>query len=125
MSDARDHVSTPEPTEFNFFILLSSPQEINDAWLEKKAFAMEEALIADCAGVILGPAVAANFDENGWEIDLTVEAMSRPEAEEKFAQAMEVVERVGEIRLVQEETELRKTFHSDRSSDAHESVLVG
>jgi hypothetical protein len=114
--------SEPETTEFNFFLLLANPKQVNAAWLEKQAVAMEEALIIECAGVILGPSVSVNFDENGWELDLTVEAADQAQAEQKFARAMAVVERVGEISLNQEETEVRKTYHSDGREDTHKTA---
>ncbi|MBS1882449.1 MAG: hypothetical protein JSS97_05775 [Actinobacteria bacterium] len=113
----------PKPTmEFNFFVLLANPQRVNHAWLEKQAMAMEEALIEEGAGVFLGPSVSVNFDQNGWEIDLTIESETYPDAEQKFNQAMGIVERVGEISLDQEETEVRKTYHSEGREDTHQAA---
>jgi hypothetical protein len=122
MSQRPDNIESKPTTEFNFFVLLANPQRVNHAWLEKQGMAIEEALIRDCAGIVLGPSVSVNFDQNGWEIDLTIEAPTQLEAEQKYNLAMGVVERVGEISLDQEATEVRKTYHSDGREDTHQTA---
>lgn len=128
MSNTGQHGSskapTSTPTEYNFTMILSRPHATNAPWLEKKALAMEEALIEECAGVILGPSVTANFEENGWELDFTVEALGDAEADEKFRQALEVVQRVGEISLDREEREVRSTYHSEGRDEDHQVAAL-
>ncbi len=121
MSQPRD---TTDQTlnEYNFMIVIGRPFATNAPWLENKAIAMEDALISECAGVILGPSVTANFEENGWELDLTVEAATDGEADEKFRRALEVVERVGEIELDRGERQLRSTYTSDSNGDDHKTA---
>lgn len=108
--------------EYNFMIVIARPFKTNAPWLENKAIAMEGALISECAGVVLGPSVTANFAENGWELDLTVEAASDGEADEKFRRALEVVERVGEIELNRGERQLRSTYTSEGHDEDHKTA---
>lgn len=119
MNQRFDKTESKPTTEFNFFVLLTNAQRVNHAWLEKQAMLIEDALVKECASIVLGPSVSVNFDQNGWEIDLTIEAASQSEAEQKYNLAMGFVERVGEISLDQEETEVRKTYHSEGRGDAH------
>ncbi|MGH2940853.1 MAG: hypothetical protein ACRDPE_22350 [Solirubrobacterales bacterium] len=122
MNQPLDKTEPKPTTEFNFFVLLANPQRVNHAWLEKQAMAIEEALVKECATIVLGPSVSVNFDQNGWEIDLTIEAETQSDAEQKYNLAMSVVERVGEISLDQEETEVRKTYHSEGRKDTHSTA---
>jgi hypothetical protein len=121
MSQPRD-TTDQALNEYNFMIVIGRPFKTNAPWLENKAIAMEEALISECAGVILGPSVTANFEENGWEVDLTVEAASDGEADGKFREALEVVERVGEIELDRGERQLRSTYRSEGREEDHKSA---
>jgi hypothetical protein len=122
MNQHIDKTEAKATTEFNFFVLLANPKRVNHAWLEKQAMAIEEALVGECADLILGPSVSVNFEQNGWEIDLTVEAQTQLDAEQRYNAAMAVVERVGEISLDQEATEVRKTYHSEGQEDAHQTA---
>ena len=114
----------PTPTEYNFMMILAHPRKVNEPWLEKQAMAMEAALLAECAGIVLGPSVSANFEENGFELDLTVEATSDAEANEKFRQAIAVVERVGGISLDREETQVRSSYHSEGKDGDHDAAVL-
>lgn len=122
MNQPLDKTESKPTMEFNFFVLLANPQRVNHAWLEKQAMVIEDALVKECAGTVLGPSVGVNFDQNGWEIDLTVEAETQSDAEQKYNLAMGVVERVGEISLDQEETEVRKTYHSEGREGKHQTA---
>ncbi len=108
--------------EYNFMIVIGRPFQTNAPWLEDNAIAMEDALISECADAILGPSVTANFDENGWELDLTIEAENDGEADEKFRRALEVVERVGGIELDRGERQLRSTYRSEGHDEDHRTA---
>lgn len=108
--------------ERNFSIVIASNQKINAPWLEKQALLIEKALIEDCANEVLGPAVAANFEENGFELDFTVEAASLSEAYDKLGRAMSVVERVARISIMSESDEIRSDWVS--TPPQHESQAV-
>jgi hypothetical protein len=125
MSDNGQHGSSKAPiTEYNLTMILSRPFATNAPWLENMALAMEEALIKECAGVVLGPSVTANFEENGWELDLTAEASNDAEADEKFRKALEVVQRVAEISLDREDKQVRSTYHSEGEDQDHDTAVL-
>lgn len=111
--------------ERNFTITLGNPHRVNHPWLEAKAIALEEALIQDCSGCILGPSVTALFDENGWELDLTVEADNAAEAYEKLGKAFDVIERVAGITITLDgpSDEIRSGW-SDDTEPEHEQHAV-
>jgi hypothetical protein len=90
---------TEKRQERSFSVLLRSPQKVNEPWLENQAILLEAALEQECAGEILGPSVAANFVENGFELDFTVEAESLSEAYDKLGKVLSVIERVAGITL--------------------------
>jgi hypothetical protein len=107
------------PRERNFTLLLRFPHKVNAPWLEDQALKLEGALIEECSEQILGPSVSANFAENGFEVDLTVEAETRGEAYDKLDRALSVIERVAGISLEDDSTdEVHSTFAS-REPDSH------
>lgn len=103
-----------QKTERNFSVVIASEQKINEPWLEKQALIIEHALIHDCSEDILGAAVAANFEENGFEVDFTVEANSLSEAYDKLGRAMSIVEKVAGISLEGEADEIRSDWVSNQ-----------
>jgi hypothetical protein len=114
---------TEQPlNEYNFMIVIGRPFKTNAPWLENRALVMEDALIHECAGEILGPSVTANFDENGWEVDLTIEAPDDGTADERFRKALEVIERVGEIELDRGERQVRSTYRSEGHEEDHRTA---
>jgi hypothetical protein len=108
--------------ERDVVVLLRSAHKVNEPWLEKQALLLEEALIEKCAGMILGPSVSANFHENGWELDLTIQAGSLSEAYDKIGKALAVVEETASISLGADE--IRSDYVSPDAHE-HDAVLVG
>lgn len=124
MSQLTPHSPDHTPTEHTFLVLLRGAQKTNAAWLEKQAELMERALIDDCKGWVLGPSVSVDFEENGFELDLTILASSASEAHALLGKALEVVENVADINLDMDDGELRSSYHSPTSDKDHEAVLV-
>lgn len=84
--------------ERDFVVLLCTQHKVNEPWLEDQAVKIEEALAERCPE-IAGPSVTANFAENGFELDLTVQAHSMAEAYDRLGQALRVVEETAGIML--------------------------
>ncbi len=94
-------------------MLLRGSEKVNEPWLEKQALLLEDALIKECGGAILGPSVTANFDENGFELDFTVEAENLSEAYDKLGHVLAVVERVVGVSIDPEDSdEIRSSYAS-------------
>lgn len=87
------------PTEVQFYVRLPGRARPSRAWLETTAIEVEETLIRQAAGLALGPAVAANFQENSFELDVTVEASSLAEAYGKLSRIMVIVDETMDVRL--------------------------
>jgi hypothetical protein len=125
MSQPTPHSDTDQTaTEHTFLVLLRGAQKTNGPWLEKQSELIEQALIDQCSGWILGPSVSVNFDENGFELDLTVVAESASKAHASLGEALEIVERVADISLGMDDGELRSSYHSPGQEKDHEAVLV-
>jgi len=120
-----DSETTNTPRERNFAVLLAHPHKVNEPWLEDQAIRLEEALIRDCGNDVLGPSVTANFHENGFEIDLTVEASSLSEAYDKLGRAMTVIENVAGVSIEPNEAdEVRSSFASQDRGPHKPAVLT-
>lgn len=110
--------------ERDFVVLLATPHKVNEPWLENQVIKIEEALIERCPEMP-GPSVTANFEENGFELDLTVEASSMAEAYDKLGQALRVVEETAGIMLGAESAdEIRSGYESAELSDHDTATLT-
>lgn len=110
-------------TEHDILVLLATPREINQPWLEKQAIAIEDAL-ESCSDV-LGPSVTANFEENGWELDLTILAASTADAYDKLGQVFQVVEETAGIEFGDSNPgEVRASYESSATSENHSGSLA-
>lgn len=104
----------------DFFVLLSTKHKVNQPWLENQAIEIEEAL--DGCPDICGPSVTANFDENGFELDLTVQATSMAETYERLGQALRIVEETAGIKVgAASAGEVRSAYESAEQPD-HETA---
>lgn len=109
--------------ERDFVVLLATPHKVNEPWLENQAIKIEEALL-DCPEVS-GPSVTASFAENGFELDLTVEASSMAEAYDKLGRALRVVEETAGIMLGAESAdEIRSGYESLELPDSHDTAAL-
>lgn len=114
---------TENMTEHDIVVLLGTPREINQPWLEKQAIAIEDAL-ESCPDV-LGPSVTANFEENGWELDLTILAAGTAEAYDKLGQVFQVVEETAGIEFGDSNPgEVRAGYESSAACDDHSGSLT-
>lgn len=110
--------------ERDFFVLLCTPHKVNEPWLEDQAIKIEEALTERCPD-ISGPSVTANFAENGFELDLTVEANSMAETYDRLGQALRVVEETAGIVLgAASADEVRAAYESVESPDHDTAALA-
>lgn len=116
---------TTNMTEHDFLLELTMAREVNRPWLENQATKIEEALDASCADV-LGPSVTANFETNGWELDLTIRATGMADAYDKLGQVFRVVEETAQIEFVNEgQDEVRTSgFTSSDPSPDHLGKLT-
>jgi hypothetical protein len=107
-------------TEHDLFVMLSYSHEVNAAWLENQAMAIEDAIAERCSDVI-GPSVTANFEEGGWELDLTILATGIAAVYDKLGQVFKVVEEVAGVEFVAEAPdEVRSGVESHPTSAGHE-----
>lgn len=112
--------TTDNKVERNVLIRLDSKYEkVNEPWLENQAICIEEALIEKCPE-IPGPSVTANFEHNGWEIDLTFEAATTAETYDKIGRVFQVVEEVAGIELVGDGDEVHSEYESNPGPEPHE-----
>lgn len=112
-------------SEHDVFIELSNPQKLNEPWLEARSIAVEEALIERMSDRLLGHSVTANFDINGFEIDLTIPAVDATKQREVVAEVVAIVEEVAEIQIggsSNQETQIRSGFRGEahRKCDEHD-----
>lgn len=112
--------TTNTATEHDILVTLSTPHEVNPPWLEKQAVVIEEALDKSCPD-ILGPSVTANFEENGWELDLTIRASSMADAYDKLGQVFRIVEETAGVEYVGGQDEVRSGYESTMSPGAHDT----
>lgn len=110
--------------ERNFHVLLRSAHKVNEPWLENQAIKLEESLIAECSGEVLGPSVTARFDENGFEVDLTVEAADLSEAYDKLGRALSVIERVADISIQAPSDEIRSSWETPERAHGESAVVA-
>ncbi len=118
-----DPVDTPRQ-ERHFSVLLRLPHRVNVAWLENQAIELEESLIERCKGEILGLSVSANFAENGFELDLTVEAASPSEAYGKLGRLYEAIEEVAPIKIGGQTDEVQSSWESNAPTSHQPAVLA-
>lgn|GEM_PF-7041798 len=111
---------TTNTTEHDILVTLSNQRKINPPWLEKQAIRIEEALDKSCPD-ILGPSVTANFNENGWELDLTIRATSMADAYDKLGQVFRIVEETAGVDYVGGQDEVRSGFQSATTQGPHET----
>lgn len=110
--------------ERDFFVLLCTQHKVNEPWLENQAVKIEEALIEQCPD-ITGPSVTANFAENGFELDLTVEASSMAETYDRLGQVLRIVEETAGIMLAAASAdEVRAAYESVESPDHDTTALT-
>lgn len=109
--------------ERDFFVLLSTKHKVNPPWLENQAIQIEEALTERCPD-ISGPSVTANFDENGFELDLTVEAGSMAKTYDLLGQALRVVEETAGIKLAASTDEVRSAYESAEAPNHDTATLA-
>lgn len=110
--------------ERDFFVLLCTQHKVNEPWLENQAVKIEEALVDGCPN-ICGPSVTANFAENGFELDLTVEASSMAETYDRLGQALRVVEETAGIKLgAASADEIRSGYESVEPSNHDTAALA-
>lgn len=109
--------------ERDFFVLLNTKHRVNPPWLENQAIQIEEALIARCPD-ISGPSVTANFDENGFELDLTVEAGSMAETYDLLGQALRVVEETAGIKLGAASTDEVRSAYESAEAPSHDTTTL-
>jgi hypothetical protein len=110
--------------ERDFFVLLCTPHKVNEPWLEDQAVKIENALAEQCPDVS-GPSVTANFAENGFELDLTVEANSVAETYDKLGKALRVVEETAGITLNSPRAdEIRSGYKSTEDANHEASALT-
>jgi hypothetical protein len=116
---------TENMTEHDIVVLLVTQREINAPWLEEQAIAIEDALESSCPDV-LGPSVTANFEKNGWELDLTILATSTADAYDKLGRVFQVVEETAGIELGDSDPgEVRASYESSATTtDDHSGFLT-
>lgn len=102
--------------EHDFVVRLFAPHKVNEPWLENQAAKIEDALTGRFAEV-LEPAVTANFAENGFELDLIVQAQNMAEAYDLLGQVLAVVEEAAGIRLGDSADEVRSDYASAPDDD--------
>jgi hypothetical protein len=112
--------TTNNATEHDILVTLSTQREINAPWLEKQAIRIEEALEKGCPD-ILGPSVTANFEENGWELDLTIRAESMADAYDKLGQVFRIVEETAGVEYLPGQDEVRSGYASNKTHGPHET----
>lgn len=88
--------------DVHLFVTILSPRPLDRTWLENEAMRLESTLVAHAQGLALGPSVAANFDRNGLELDVTVEAGSLSDAYSKLSRILGVVEEAADFELMPE-----------------------
>lgn len=109
--------------EYCFVVRLYTEQKINEPWLENQAILIEEALTSRCPD-IPGPSVTANFAENGFELDLIIEATGMADAYDQLGQVLKVVEETAGISLGGASAgEVRSDFVSPETPD-HDPALM-
>lgn len=112
--------TTNTATEHDILVTLATQREINAPWLEKQAIRIEEALEKSCPD-ILGPSVTANFEENGWELDLTIRAQSMADAYDKLGQVFKIVEETAGVEYLPGQDEVRSGYESNQTHGPHET----
>lgn len=118
-------VTDTATNEHNYFVELANNAEINAPWLENKSMEIEQALIERMGDTLPGPSVTANFEINGFELDLTVVAPSRLERDRVFSEAMSIVEAVGGICVGNEAddtTEIRSGYQGSLGDSQNHGV---
>lgn len=109
--------------ERDFFVLLGTEHKVNHPWLENQAIKIEEALLERCPD-ISGPSVTVNFEENGWELDLTVEARNMAEAYDRLGQALRVVEETAQIALGTASTDEVRSAYESTEAGKHDTATL-
>jgi hypothetical protein len=109
--------------ERDFFVLLCTPHKVNEPWLEDQAVKIEEALTERCPA-IAGPSVTANFAENGFELDLTIEASSMAETYDRLGQALRVVEETAGIMLGAASADEIRSGYESVDSPNHDTAAL-
>jgi hypothetical protein len=116
---------TENMTEHDILVRLTMGRTVNEPWLENQAIAIEEALESRCPD-ILGPSVTANFQENGWDLDLTILASGMADSYDKLGQVFAIVEETAGIEFVNEgQDEVRSHgFASVQPEENHSGDLA-
>lgn len=99
--------------EHNFFIELCFGRPINKEWLEETALKIEQAIIDQLAGRVLGPSVTANWHDNKFELDVTISAETTGETHSNLGDLMGLVEGVTGFRF------------TDADEDAQTEIRTG
>lgn len=102
----------------DFVVRLFAHHKVNQPWLENQAIKIEEAL-ADRFAEVPAPSVTANFEENGFELDLVIEAGNMAEAYDLLGQVLRLVEETAGIEFGRTGAdEVRSDYASPRDNDS-------
>ena len=124
-SDKREKMTQTEiKREHDFLVRLFAPHKVNRPWLEEQAVKVEDALLGRFPDVP-EPAVTANFEENGFELDLIVQARSMAEAYDKLGKVLEVVEGAAGIKLGNDGVDEIRSDYASAPDDGADHDFAG
>ena len=115
-----DNGTAAKTADYNLLVTLYHEGEINEPWLENQAIAIEAAILERCPHAP-GSSVTANFQQNGFELDLTIVAGSMIEFYDRLGQVMRIVEETAEIDLNGMVDEVRSGFESTLPPEIHDA----
>jgi hypothetical protein len=104
-----------ENKQQDLVVRLFATQKVNAPWLENQAIKIEDALNGRFPDVP-EPSVTANFAENGFELDLIIEADTMADAYNRLGEILKVVEETAGIELGGDD-EVRSDYASASSDD--------
>jgi hypothetical protein len=101
-------LQAPTTTKAQFQVVLDLGTETNDDdQLAVVAAQVLDALIAEAAGLALGPVVGVDLDQRVVQVEMTVEAASASEAHQKLGLILGALERGTPLLLVQDSSASR------------------
>jgi hypothetical protein len=113
---------TDNKRDHDFVVRLFAPHKVNEPWLENQAVKIEDALTGRFPEVP-EPSVTANFEENGFELDLIIQAESLAEAYDKLGRVLEIVEETAGIQLGDGAEEVRSDYASAPDDDSDHDFM--
>lgn len=114
--------TSPQTTDHDVLVTLHHEGEINRPWLENQAIAIEQAILEQCPHAP-GSSVTANFEENGFELDLTIVAPSKGAFYDRLDEVLKVVEEAASIDMGGMIDEMRSTYQGPAAPPHDPAVL--